>query len=581
MTNGARGAGLPRWTPWALWAGALAVYLLTATHYLVGADNGEFVILAATGGRAHPPGYPLYTLYLQSLSWIPALNAAHAAAMATALLGATAVAIVYRAACAWGAPERASLLAVAMFALSPQVWFLHTHAEVFALNNLIAALVLWLSAPRGPLRGGGRMVALGLVAGLGLSNHHSIVLLAPVGLYGVLLGWREAKRAWWWLIFSGLALGVGLLPYAHLLSASDCADCFKWGHITDLDGILGHFLRRDYGTTRLDYYGGERKPLVHLVTLFVQMGEDFALVGLAVGLLGIVRLLGRDDEHAPPARGALWLVLSFVLVGPAFVLLFNRAPHDVGLEVARRFYALPELVLTIFAAVGIDQTRSQWRAMAPWSRVALLGAFFAIVIASSLTRLHAYYRPTLEHYARNTLEPLPEHAILVGSGDARFLSIEYLRRVRRVRPDVLFVHASLLRYRWYADRVGHKLGVHLPTSPDSPKLARALLGTGRAVFWANPPQDKLDGLTRYPYGVTLRVLPPGATRPSLDALMATNARLFDGFTVGTPPSHAINPWAWWLYASYPRTWFTLEKMCKKAGAACAEKAEQKARAFNP
>src|SRR5438552_1309526 len=60
-----------------------ALYTTTATRYVLGGDNAEFVALAADGGVAHPPGYPLYVLYLRALHGIPAATPAHAAALAT------------------------------------------------------------------------------------------------------------------------------------------------------------------------------------------------------------------------------------------------------------------------------------------------------------------------------------------------------------------------------------------------------------------------------------------------------------------------------------------------------------------
>jgi hypothetical protein len=66
----------------------LVVYVWLAPTHIVAADNAEFATLGAIGGRAHPSGYPLYVLWLRAMAWLPAENAAHRAAIATALLAA-------------------------------------------------------------------------------------------------------------------------------------------------------------------------------------------------------------------------------------------------------------------------------------------------------------------------------------------------------------------------------------------------------------------------------------------------------------------------------------------------------------
>ena len=63
-------------------------------------------MLGARGGVAHPSGYPLYVMYLRAMAWLPG-TPAHAAALATALLGAAQIGVLHAACRAWGsAPSR-------------------------------------------------------------------------------------------------------------------------------------------------------------------------------------------------------------------------------------------------------------------------------------------------------------------------------------------------------------------------------------------------------------------------------------------------------------------------------------------
>src|SRR5690349_19753397 len=78
------------------------VYFVTAARHVLGGDNGEFATLFARGGVAHPPGFPLYVLWLRALHGIPASSPAHGAASATAILGVATVVVLQRACRAWG-----------------------------------------------------------------------------------------------------------------------------------------------------------------------------------------------------------------------------------------------------------------------------------------------------------------------------------------------------------------------------------------------------------------------------------------------------------------------------------------------
>src|ERR1044071_8025362 len=81
---------------------AMVVYCAVASPFVVDGDNAEFATLGAVGGRSHPPGYPLYVLWLRAWSWVPGHSPAHSAAFATAMLGAAALLVLHAACRAWG-----------------------------------------------------------------------------------------------------------------------------------------------------------------------------------------------------------------------------------------------------------------------------------------------------------------------------------------------------------------------------------------------------------------------------------------------------------------------------------------------
>jgi hypothetical protein len=124
-----------------------ATYVATASRYVLGGDTGEFVTVAFDGGVAHPPGYPLYILWLRLFSWIPASSPAHAASIATALAATLSLVVLSRSVVAWGGSEAGAALAVALYGGSGLAMSLATCPEVFAPNVALVFAIVLVAAP--------------------------------------------------------------------------------------------------------------------------------------------------------------------------------------------------------------------------------------------------------------------------------------------------------------------------------------------------------------------------------------------------------------------------------------------------
>ena len=308
-----------------------SLYFLTAATTVEGADNGEFCTLFATGGVAHPSGYPLYTLLLRAFAWMPASTPAHGAALVTAGIGLAAVALLYFACRAWGAEPWAAALGATVFGVSPIAWDLATQAEVFSLNAALAAAIVLLAAPLGPAKGRSRVLWLGLLAGLGLSNHHTIVLLAPLGIWAFVRGVRESTETGTSALRT-LALGVGalllgLLPYASLPFAArgDLTTRWVWGDVTTLGGIFDHLRRADYGTTELALHGAPFRPMLQMAALARRLLVDLRVVPclVGVGFLAIAGTRSAAVKGTPHRFAIASLGAAFLLAGPVFASATN------------------------------------------------------------------------------------------------------------------------------------------------------------------------------------------------------------------------------------------------------------------
>ncbi len=527
----------------ALGALVLAAYIWLAPAHVVDGDNAELSTLGALGGVPHPTGYPLYMIWLRLMQWLPGSSPAHTAALATAILGAASIVALHAACRAWGARPLAATIACAILAASPVIVEMNTEAEVFALNNLMAALILWLSAANGPLKGFARTGVLGLVAGLGLCDHVTCVLLAPVGLVGVIRGGREARRMVPALALALTGFVLGLLPYTYLLVTAENAR--SWGrHLDGLHALMFHILRYDYGGPGAFAPNHPPLPMLdNLGELARSLGRWWLWAPAILGLVTIVRRSARRET-----RWA-WLALagSFLLAGPLLVLKFNVELEGPGLFVVHRFHLLPAVILAVPIAVGLDDIGHWAAARFPGfaqrfsSRPQLGGvlalAAFVALLASSLSFVQAVHSPAVELNARNMLRSLPHDAVVVVAEDDLDFATSYLELARGERPDVTVV-------MWYAiarpatrERIEQRLGIKIPvvgTDIFVAHFAEVVLATKRPLFVDGFQKHVLEAFPTYPFGILFRVLPKGSPLPDIREVFVLNRDLYAHFDLGYP-----------------------------------------------
>ena len=571
---------------------AAIAYVLTAARTVQGGDSGELAAVGAHGGVAHPPGYPLYTLALRATSWLPAASPAQRAGLTTAAIGALSVFALQRACRAWGVRTGATVLVTAAYAVSPLAWRLSTEPEVFTLNVLVAMLIAIAASPRAAASQSAlrRATTLGLLAGLGIANHHTIVLLAPLGLLALGRALVASTRR---IRDSGITLAafaIGLCPYGYLVwvtrTAPLTAGCI-WGDARSFEGLARHFLRADYGTTRLAVSNQEPDvpgQLVHLGrTLFVSGIGPLLLVALLGWLVLRPRLRWSWDVGA--------LAASFLIAGPVFVARFNLPPRGLAGIVVDRFHLLPLALGALLAAIGLERMMHAVgprisRRTAPPAIGILLVALVLQGVSTART-VHAHHRTTIEHYLRNVLALLPARAVLLAQGDDQVGGFAYMQCALGARPDVDVVSPHLLLTDWYAERTSARLGFEVERGRvppgmaepvlESSRLLEQVLETGRPIFVTGWFANNLESaFASYPFGPVIHVVRGREQLPPPAVLYDWNLALFASMTLddAAPPRAT---WAGARYVDYARPWLVLATAFEREGDAvrareCRERA---------
>lgn len=312
-----------------------------------------------------------------------------------------------------------------LFAFTPLVWGQAIIAEVYALNLLLVALLLWaLLTQQSPL-------LVGLLLGLAITTHLTSLVFVP--LVVLLLH----KREWSALAsvssattrFSKLVAGLllGLSPFLLIPLFAQGDSPVIWGNPTTQRNwwtlVSGAIYRpNQFAFTHIDF-------LAKTEQWVSQLGWAFLLFLLITPLLSRISSphpLQSSSPRLPLAITAVFLILyaflyntndSIVLILPAlFIIYLLFAPSLMLLEGFA--LALPLLYLLLnFSAMDLRNDDG--------------------------------IRP----YAEDLLATAPPHAILQTNGDPALFSLWYFHFIEGQRSDIAIVDYHLFGFDWYRQQL--------------------------------------------------------------------------------------------------------------------------------
>ncbi len=543
----------------------LGVYLATLSPTVNGGDSGEFVAVAYLGGVAHPPGYPLHALLARPFTWLPLGSVAWRVNLLSALCDAGAAWLLFRSLTLLTADLAAGLLAAGAFAFAPIIWPYAITAEVFALNNLFAAGLLYWSARalREDAQGGAPLRTLCLAAfwvSLGLSNHHTLVLFAiPFGLLVLALAGRRLVMP---RVLGALAAStaLGFLPYLYLPLAAARPAAVTWGDTASWSGFVHHFLRREYGTFRLADEsvgsGGSLWPRWSLFWTDAARSTLFAVVPLGVAALAALRRAGLVRRFVGVWVGAL---LFYLIV---FCYLANiRLEDPLHRFMQERFWQQGLVVVAALLGLGLAELgRTLGARRGPWLRwpVAVALPLALILVHGAEMRTHA--NTLVRDFGEAVLASVPPGGVLLVSSDDTIGSVRYLQQVEGQRRDVHVLPIGVLALPWFR-------AVAARNMPDLVLPPGAF--TFRQFLDANLPRRPIvvcnrtpwlrtleEGYALAPLGLVEQVLPRGQD-PDFERWIRDNDASFARFDPGRaepfPPSsweHALAELYWKQYERY-------------------------------
>jgi hypothetical protein len=337
-------------------------------------------------------------LWLAVLPWG---NPAYRLAVLSCLAGAAAVVFLFlsvrRRFGTWS-----GVSAAGVFLFSAPLWKFALIQEKYAFHALIAAALFHLSEGEGGTFWR-RARLSGLIVGLGLVNHQSLLLFLP----GFFLLWRAECRRF----HSPLGrVALAAFPWA-LVGLS--LYVFLWVRLGSFAGAAAVALRAQYGAGTLSAQLARPLTPERAAGLVSWSLRTWVLaVSLPAAVAAAFGALLQWREERGRAAG---LLLAALLSGPAFIL---AASFDVSNWVARSVlepaFLIPAFVASFFAGAAM----SRCGRFAP-AGLALVAS--AIFLRSPIPERRDDF---LAHdYARNLRRAVPPGAAILAAGDTALFGL--------------------------------------------------------------------------------------------------------------------------------------------------------------
>jgi len=424
-----------------------------------GSDGGDLITAAATGGVAHPTGYPVYLLLARLFQLLPIGSLAFRTNLMSALVAVIAALLVYDLIIRFASPSKgkqnwlAGLAAGYAFGLSPLIWSQAVITEVYTLHALFVILILYLSSGYSPLHFTQKRLdrLLGFTFGMATGNHITTILLLPILLTSVffhksiltgevtseILSVEKRQPAIYSLLRRLTWLGMGLLVYLILPLRALSQPPVNWGNPVTLGGfgwlVSGKLYQDQFFVLTLPSIWSRVQAVAALLI------EQFGIPGLVIGLIGLIVFYKSSYLYG----NTVWIVVLF------FVFAVLYATHDSFMYLIPAF-----LCFAIWIGLGVNGLMDIF--VQRFRKIGVVGGFIFILYLFLLAGNHwhqvdASQDLRAERFGEDVLAQVPANAIVFAKGDKAIFTIWYFHYALQRRPDIVVVVPDLLPFDWYQE----------------------------------------------------------------------------------------------------------------------------------
>lgn len=520
-------SGIKKILPYILVIFSFFVYLNNLSRSVYGGDVGDLVTAAYVGGVAHPPGYPLFTLLGYLLTRISfGQTPAFLVGLISVFSSTLGLLIFYFTVHKLTKNIIVSLISVSILAFSFLFWFYTEIAEVFALNNFFAILLIFLALSFRKRKDLKTLLVFSFVIGLSLTNHHTIILIFPSLMLIIFSSFfKIIKKNPKIILFSLFSALLGFSFYLYVPIASSRKPIINWDNVSDIPSFLRLFLRRDYGTFNAGIFEPPSflQRLVILKTYLFLVASQLTFPVTFLSIIGFIYLLLKNKILS------LSLLTGFLVSGPLFVVYAGFPLYgSFFFGVNERFFSLSTIFILFLFPFGLISLSNFLGKVLRKKYIFLFQAVFVII--PFFLFYYNFPKTNLsnlwigENLSYDFISPLPKDSILLLSGDTLLFNSWYVRYARNFRTDVKIVNFSGIAGDGYFRKVADKISKENPKLKDE-KLALETLKKIRRehrVFSHGDLQiSDTQKLTWVPYGLGYELLSENQPLPSKDEFLET------------------------------------------------------------
>lgn len=442
----------PHWFALAIFLIALIIYLRTLAPTITwrndGADSGDLVTAAFTGGIPHPPGYPLYTLIVSLFARLPVGEPAFGGGIFSALTAASAIALIFFAARATLSTlgdetlrDSVAAIAALVLAFAPAFWSQAIIAEVNAFSALLVASLLVVLFSINPHR----LELAMLIFGIGAAHHWTILLLAPMAWWLLKnISWTGAQ------IMRAVALFIApLLVYLVLPLRAATNPPVNWGNPQTLENFWWVVSAAPYQPY---LFGLAPAAMLERVAAVPRLlFNQFNIGGGALGIWGLAQMVSSAENQNRRRGGGLLIGITLIV---AYAAVYGSRDSYIYLLFAYILFA-PAIALGIADVLTRLNTR--------WGYAGLLVVFLLLPIFNLATNFRALdlsQERGAFTYAESIFRTIPNNAVIITDGDEHLFALWYYRyAIAGESSHVDIVSHELLQYDWYAAQIRQSMPV--------------------------------------------------------------------------------------------------------------------------
>jgi len=453
---------------------AFAIYMRTAAPTIFWGDGIELSAVCATGGIAHPTGYPLFTMLGRLVFFFSRSNPAWGTNILCAFFGALSVGIFFHVikTALLFLPERyflhgsyKDIIACAfslVLAFSRTFWFHSTTTEVYSLHVLFVSILLLFFLRYVRKESAGDLLGFFGIWGLSFSNHLLSMTLFPLGLVMAAL-FIHRKGSIKILIGAGLLFLLGLAPYIYLPLRAASKPDLNWGDPSNLKNFLWVISGGEFKTHKLlmEAPGLPFTPStfrLHVLSRVIQISR------------WIPEEIYQFVHHTNLFKGVIFAAISFVIIWGTGALVRKKRAIVIGIWGAIFMsllmiflYNIPDIepyflslypFLLLLLALGLTgflhvcETALFQRKINFFPFLFLLLPLIALV--SHYQSQDKSQNSDAYEYGLKILRNTPDHAIIITQGDNDIYTLWYLQKAMGLRQDVTIIGSNFIHNGWYA-----------------------------------------------------------------------------------------------------------------------------------